>query len=160
ASESYDYIIADPVVLPMNQQRFYAEKIVHLPDSYQANDSRREIASNIPTRAEFGLPELGFVYCCFNGNQKITPPSSPSGCGCCRGLGGGWSGLCALTGMPKRTFAGKPLPAAWTPRDCSLPTMPHPKFIWADTGLPICFSTPCHTMRIRPRAKRCGQASR
>lgn len=68
-----DYIVADATVLPMDQQRFYDEKIVHLPDSYQANDDRRVIAPETPSRAEAGLPADGFVYCCFNNAYKITP---------------------------------------------------------------------------------------
>jgi predicted O-linked N-acetylglucosamine transferase (SPINDLY family) len=68
-----DYILADATVLPMNQQRFYDEKIIHLPDSYQANDDRRVIAPDTPSRAEAGLPADGFVYCCFNNAYKITP---------------------------------------------------------------------------------------
>ena len=68
-----DYIVADATVLPMDQQRFYDEKIVHLPDSYQANDDRRLIAPETISRAEAGLPADGFVYCCFNNAYKITP---------------------------------------------------------------------------------------
>jgi len=68
-----DYILADATVLPMDQQRFYDEKIIHLPDSYQANDDRRVIAPDTPSRAEAGLPADGFVYCCFNNAYKITP---------------------------------------------------------------------------------------
>ena len=34
-----DYIIADKVVLPFEHQPFYTEKIVHLPDCYQVNDT-------------------------------------------------------------------------------------------------------------------------
>ena len=68
-----DYIVADATVLPMDQQRFYDEKIIHLPDSYQANDDRRVIAPETPSRTEAGLPADGFVYCCFNNAYKITP---------------------------------------------------------------------------------------
>jgi protein O-GlcNAc transferase len=69
-----DYIIADPVVLPFDQQPFVSERIVHLPDCYQVNDSTREIAARVPPRRELGLPEHGFVACCFNNNYKITAP--------------------------------------------------------------------------------------
>ena len=69
-----DYIIADKIVLPLDQEASYTEKIVHLPDCYQVNDSKRRIAERTPTRAEAGLPERGFVFCCFNNNFKITPP--------------------------------------------------------------------------------------
>jgi predicted O-linked N-acetylglucosamine transferase (SPINDLY family) len=68
-----DYVLADPLVLPLEQQPFYPEKIVHLPDCYQVNDGRREIALTTPSRQNMGLPERGFVFCCFNNNWKITP---------------------------------------------------------------------------------------
>jgi predicted O-linked N-acetylglucosamine transferase (SPINDLY family) len=69
-----DYILADPIVLPMDQQRFHSEKIVQLPECYQPNDSQRRIAERTPSRAEAGLPAHGFVFCCFNNNYKIMPP--------------------------------------------------------------------------------------
>ena len=69
-----DYVIADRTVLPFDQQPFYTEKIVHLPDCFQSNDSTRQIAAATPTRREAGLPEAGFVFCCFNNNFKITRP--------------------------------------------------------------------------------------
>ena len=37
------------------------------------NDGTRRIAESTPDRAELGLPEAGFVFCCFNNNHKITP---------------------------------------------------------------------------------------
>jgi predicted O-linked N-acetylglucosamine transferase (SPINDLY family) len=67
-----DYVIADAIVLPFAQQPFYDEQIVHLPHTYQANDSRREIAQATPSRSEAGLPGHGFVFCCFNNSRKIT----------------------------------------------------------------------------------------
>jgi predicted O-linked N-acetylglucosamine transferase (SPINDLY family) len=69
-----DYVIADEIVLPFDQQPYYTEKIVYLPDCYQVNDSRRKIANHKPTRQEAGLPARGFVFCCFNNNYKITAP--------------------------------------------------------------------------------------
>jgi protein O-GlcNAc transferase len=69
-----DYIIADRIVLPFDQQRFYTERIVHLPDCYQPNDSKRTIADRTCTRREANLPDDGFVFCCFNNNYKITLP--------------------------------------------------------------------------------------
>jgi predicted O-linked N-acetylglucosamine transferase (SPINDLY family) len=69
-----DYVIADQTILPLDAQRFYTEKIVRLPDCYQANDSTRRIAARTPTRGEAGLPDEGFVFCSFNNNYKIRPP--------------------------------------------------------------------------------------
>ncbi len=68
-----DYLIADAHVIPRTEDAHYVERIVRLPDSYQANDSTRSIAARVPTRAEAGLPDAGFVFCCFNNNYKITP---------------------------------------------------------------------------------------
>ncbi len=68
-----DYILADPVVIPPGHDTFYTEKVVRLPDTYQVNDRKRAIAERTPARAELGLPDAGFVFCCFNNNYKITP---------------------------------------------------------------------------------------
>ena len=69
-----DYVLADRIVLPFDQQPFYTEKIVHLPECYQVNDSQKKISAGATTRHEVGLPERGFVFCCFNNNYKITAP--------------------------------------------------------------------------------------
>ena len=68
-----DYILADRTVLPVDQQDHYSEKIVHLPDCYWVNDSKRSVADEVPSRGLAGLPEAGFVFCCFNNSYKLTP---------------------------------------------------------------------------------------
>ena len=68
-----DYIIADRFVVPSEQARCYSENIVFLPDSFQANDSKRSIGESPRTRAEAGLPDDGFVFCAFSNSYKITP---------------------------------------------------------------------------------------
>src|SRR5262252_11232573 len=68
-----DYILADRVALPFDQQQHYSEKIVHLPDSYWVNDSKRSVAKEVPARGLAGLPEDGFVFCCLNNSYKLTP---------------------------------------------------------------------------------------
>jgi protein O-GlcNAc transferase len=68
-----DYIIADRTVIPAECRKFYLEKVVVLPDTYQVNDSRRIISDKEVSRASLGLPSRGFVFCCFNNNYKITP---------------------------------------------------------------------------------------
>ena len=77
-AEYMDYLIADPVVIPPASCQYYLEKIAYMPHSYQANDSKRIISEKQFTRAELGLPEKGFVYCCFNNNYKITPETFDS----------------------------------------------------------------------------------
>ncbi|HSS12294.1 MAG TPA: hypothetical protein VLL04_00270, partial [Rhizomicrobium sp.] len=68
-----DYVLADGTVLPADQQPYFCEKIVHLAGCYQPNDTTR-IVPPAPSRAEAGLPEGAFVFCCFNNSWKITAP--------------------------------------------------------------------------------------
>jgi predicted O-linked N-acetylglucosamine transferase (SPINDLY family) len=68
-----DYIIADQHVIPESHKEFYSEKVVYLPNCYQANDNTQPIGVRDFTRAELGLPENGFVFSCFNNNYKILP---------------------------------------------------------------------------------------
>jgi len=68
-----DYILADQFLIPEAAQRFYAEKVVYLPDSFQANGSKPHDAGTQAARAAAGLPETGFVFCSFNKSYKITP---------------------------------------------------------------------------------------
>jgi predicted O-linked N-acetylglucosamine transferase (SPINDLY family) len=67
-----DYIIADDFIVPRDRQMLFAEKLAYLPDCYQPNDTRRDIAAT-PSRADCGLPAQGFVLCGFNNSFKITP---------------------------------------------------------------------------------------
>lgn len=66
-----DYAIVDPVVAPPGSEEEFTERLVRLPHCYQPNDRQRAIGS-IPTRAEVGLPDDAFVYCCFNQAFKIN----------------------------------------------------------------------------------------
>jgi protein O-GlcNAc transferase len=68
-----DYIISDRVIIPPEMEQLYSEKVVCLPDTYQPNDDKREISQKPLLKAELGLPEKAFVFCCFNNNYKITP---------------------------------------------------------------------------------------
>ncbi len=68
-----DYIIADKYVIPHRLAHYYQEKIITMPHSYQVNDAKRHQVTQVPTRQSQGLPEVGFVFCCFNYNFKISP---------------------------------------------------------------------------------------
>ncbi|HTB00933.1 MAG TPA: tetratricopeptide repeat protein [Bradyrhizobium sp.] len=69
-----DYMIADPVLVPMSDHVNYVEKIVQLPHSFMPHDDRSRAISERPfARAEFGLPENGFVFCSFNNAYKFNP---------------------------------------------------------------------------------------
>jgi protein O-GlcNAc transferase len=68
-----DYLVADRTVVPDAARAFYSEQIVWLPNSYFITDGGQPIAEPPPTRTQCGLPEAGFVFCCFNSNYKILP---------------------------------------------------------------------------------------
>lgn len=78
AAPYMDYIIADKIVISPENKKYYSEKIAYLPNSYQPNDSKREILDKNFTRQELGLPKDGFVFCCFNNNFKILPQTFES----------------------------------------------------------------------------------
>ena len=67
-----DYILGDPVVIPPEHFDFYTEKVAHLPHCYLPNDSTKRIAEKMPSRAEVGLPDDAFVFCCFNNSYKLN----------------------------------------------------------------------------------------
>lgn len=67
-----DYLIADPYIVPPGAEGSYSERVLRMPHCYQPNDRRRPIAEPM-TRAEYGLPQEGFVFCCFNQTVKIMP---------------------------------------------------------------------------------------
>jgi predicted O-linked N-acetylglucosamine transferase (SPINDLY family) len=68
----FDYLIADRYVIPPGRESAYSEHIVRLDHCWQSNDRQRP-AIEPRTRAEYGLPERGFVFCCFAQAVKITP---------------------------------------------------------------------------------------
>jgi predicted O-linked N-acetylglucosamine transferase (SPINDLY family) len=69
----HDYLIGDPIVTPPEHAEHFGEKLVLLPHCYHATDHRQPIARETPSRADEGLPEDGFVFCCFNKLAKIDP---------------------------------------------------------------------------------------
>jgi protein O-GlcNAc transferase len=67
-----DYLIADRVVVPEEQRRSFAERIVYLPGTFLPRDTS-VVPSVTVTRASEGLPDEGFVFACFNNAYKINP---------------------------------------------------------------------------------------
>lgn len=67
-----DYILADSTVLPFDQQPHFSERIVHIPGSFMPSDTTRAISALAPSRRESGLPDEGFVFCCFNPGYKFS----------------------------------------------------------------------------------------
>ncbi len=72
ATDYVDYLVADPIVVPAESRDHYAEQIIYMPDSFLPT-AGAPVMAPVPTRAAAGLPENGFVYCCFNAPYKISP---------------------------------------------------------------------------------------
>lgn len=68
----YDYILTDPFVSPPGDQPNFAERFAYLPHCYLPGDTRRTIGAT-PSKVGCGLPDVGFVFCCFNASYKILP---------------------------------------------------------------------------------------
>jgi predicted O-linked N-acetylglucosamine transferase (SPINDLY family) len=69
----YDYIFTDRFSLPERLQRFYTERPLYMPHMAFPSDTTRRSAGQPPSRAACGLPDSGFVFCCFNTSYKILP---------------------------------------------------------------------------------------
>ncbi len=69
----YDYILVDRFGAPDAMQPFYTERLWHMPHASYPSDTTRAPQGPSPSRAECGLPERGFVFCCFNNAYKILP---------------------------------------------------------------------------------------
>ena len=67
-----DYIVADRIVIPPGEEASCDEKVIRLPDTYQPNDDKRQIADT-GARCTYGLPDNAFAFCSFNQAYKITP---------------------------------------------------------------------------------------
>jgi predicted O-linked N-acetylglucosamine transferase (SPINDLY family) len=69
-----DYLVADDTLIGAGEERWYDERIVRMPASYQVNDDRQAIDAAPVTRAECGLPEGAVVFASFNKHYKIERP--------------------------------------------------------------------------------------
>lgn len=67
-----DYILGDAHVTPFALAPAMAEKIAQLPDCFWPSDPDLPEPEPV-SRAELGLPQEAFVFCCFNSHHKIRP---------------------------------------------------------------------------------------
>ena len=72
-SKCYDYIIADKIVIPEENKKYFSEKVIYLPNCYQANQEKINISDKNLNKNDLGLPENKFIFACFNNSYKITP---------------------------------------------------------------------------------------
>ena len=73
ASENIDYIIADKTVIPEQNKKFFTEKVIYLPNSYQPSEKNRQLSDKKFNKKNLNLPNDTFIFCCFNTVSKILP---------------------------------------------------------------------------------------
>ena len=72
-SKFMDYVVLDNKILCPENDQFFSEKFIILPDTYQPNDQDKKISTNLINKKDFCLPENSFIFGCFNSHQKILP---------------------------------------------------------------------------------------
>ncbi len=68
-----DYLIGDATVTPPEFASGFTEKFVIMPGSYFIAEPEPVLPAGDVRRADYGLPESGFVYCSFNNTYKFEP---------------------------------------------------------------------------------------
>ena len=71
-SLNMDYIIADRNLISKSEEKYYTEKIIYLPNSYQPNDNTKITPFKKLLKSDFNLPENKIILCSFNNTYKIT----------------------------------------------------------------------------------------
>ena len=69
----HNYIIADKNIIPQSELKNFSEKVLYLPNCYQANQSKIKISKKNFNKKDFKLPNESFVFACLNNNYKINP---------------------------------------------------------------------------------------
>lgn len=64
-----DYYITHHRAVPKSLESYFIEKLIFLSTPYAIN--AEPLPTLTKTRADYGLPEDGFVFCCFNTVQRI-----------------------------------------------------------------------------------------
>ncbi|HYM32810.1 MAG TPA: hypothetical protein VEU47_16025, partial [Candidatus Cybelea sp.] len=71
-SKFIQYLITDKRFIPPEWKAYCTERLVYLPGSFMAT-RRADISDETPSRADFALPEDGFVFANFNHPCKFEP---------------------------------------------------------------------------------------
>jgi predicted O-linked N-acetylglucosamine transferase (SPINDLY family) len=129
-----DYAVTDGIACPPGAEAHWSEKLVRLPHTYFVTDADPVRDARMPTRAEMGLPDKGFVFCCFNNAWKLDPRM--------------FSG-CSLSIPPSSSTSGaRRQPAASTRSAWCSPSTCRTSATCCATGWPICSRIRSATTRI------------
>lgn len=67
-----DYVLGDGVIIPPQERQHYCEQLLKMPVCYQPNRRDRALPE-AARRADYDLPEEGFVFASFNHQHKLGP---------------------------------------------------------------------------------------
>ncbi len=68
----FDYILADKILITENDRKYYSEKIIFMPDTYQPNSFSSSQSLSNQIKKDLLIPKEKFVFCCFNNSFKIN----------------------------------------------------------------------------------------
>lgn len=69
-----DYILLDKFIVTKDNERFFSENIIKLPNCYQCTDDKRTLPLTIPpSKKTLGLPDNTFIFCSLNNQHKYNP---------------------------------------------------------------------------------------
>lgn len=69
-----DYIVTDSICTEVTESKYFSEKLLVMPHTYQPQDEKYPIADTSNYNKEsIGLKNDTFVFMCFNRNNKIDP---------------------------------------------------------------------------------------
>lgn len=72
--QSVQYRITDRIATPTEQEKYWTESLVYLPDTFYVYDpAPASLAYSGLRRRDYGLPDDAFIYCSFNNYYKIEP---------------------------------------------------------------------------------------
>ena len=151
-----DYLVADRVIIPEADQRWYAENIVYLPDTYQCNDAKRIITEGQPGRRDV-FPRGVSFSAHSTAATRSRRRCSISGCDSCKKPRAACGGSANRTMHPCGICAGKRKAAASRANGSCLPLHGPSRTIWRAIVSPIYFSTRSRAARTRVRPMRCGR---
>lgn len=66
-----NYILADKIIIPQTSRKYFTEKVLYFPYSYQINSPNPKFTKN-STRSDLGIEKNTFVFASFNHAYKIT----------------------------------------------------------------------------------------
>ena len=161
-----DYILADQIVIPQDEQRFYDEKVVTLPGSYQVNDNKgRAIARNAQPRRS-RIAGDGFRLLQFQQAYKLTPDTFAGWMRILKQVDGSVLWLLesqAPFAQNVRRAAARPWRGSGA-RSCSRPTCPRPSIWRGWPGRPVpgqpALQCPHHRQRCAVGRRAAADAAR